>query len=201
VHEAVEPFAPDALPEVEFAALVAPLFERAPGFIERLAAGRPYGSWPALFERAVPLALGMPREAQIELIDAHPRIGAPPGSVSAHSFIEQGYDRESAAAGAEEERMRLSAELEELNAAYESRFGFRYVIFVAGRPRAAIVPLLRASLEADPDAERERAIGDVVAIAHDRALRSGLIEEADVRLAPGKVTAVANAVGHEEVTS
>jgi hypothetical protein len=76
VGEAVGPFAPDTLPEAEFAALVAPLFERAPGFIERLAAGRPYGSWSALFERAVPLALGMTREAQIELIDAHPRIAA-----------------------------------------------------------------------------------------------------------------------------
>jgi 2-oxo-4-hydroxy-4-carboxy--5-ureidoimidazoline (OHCU) decarboxylase len=178
VGEAVGPFAPDTLPEAEFAALVAPLFERAPGFIERLAAGRPYGSWSALFERAVPLALGMTREAQIELIDAHPRIGAPPGSVSDHSFIEQGYDRESAAAGAEAERVRLAAELEELNAAYESRFGFRYVIFVAGRPRAAIVPLLGASLTADADGERSRAIGDVVAIARDRAVRSGLMDEA-----------------------
>jgi 2-oxo-4-hydroxy-4-carboxy--5-ureidoimidazoline (OHCU) decarboxylase len=176
---------------------VAPLFERAPGFIKRLAAGRPYGSWPALFDRAVPLALGMPREAQIELIDAHPRIGAPPGSVSAHSFIEQGYDRESAAAGAEEERMRLSGELEELNAAYESRFASA-TSSGGGRPRAAIVPLLRASLEAGADAERERAIGDVVAIAHDRALRSGLMEEADVRPS-GKAAAVT--LGYEEVTS
>ena len=75
-------------------------------------------------------------DAQLELIDAHPRIGAPPESVSAHSYIEQGYDRESAAAGAEAERARIAAELEQLNRAYEERFGFRYVIFVAGRPRA-----------------------------------------------------------------
>jgi 2-oxo-4-hydroxy-4-carboxy--5-ureidoimidazoline (OHCU) decarboxylase len=175
VGDAAGPFAPDTMPEADFVALMAPLFERAPAFIDRLATDRPYGSWSALFGRAVPLALGMAREAQLELIDAHPRIGAPPGSVSAHSYIEQGYDRETAEAGAEEERSLLAAELEELNAAYEARFGFRYVIFVAGRPRSAIVPLLRASLTADGESERVRAIADIVAIARDRALNSGLL--------------------------
>ena len=61
---------------------------------------------------------------------------------------------------------------------FEARFGHRYVIFVAGRSRAQILPLLEASLETDASAERERAIRDVVAIARDRALRSGLMDEA-----------------------
>ena len=141
------------------------------------AAGRRVGRsdrGTALFERPLAIALAMPRDEQLELIDAHPRIGAPPGSVSAHSFVEQGYDRETAAAEAEVERERIAADLARLNDAYEARFGFRYVIFVAGRPRAAIVPLLAAALRADPDAERERAIRDVVAIARDRAAQGGL---------------------------
>ena len=78
----------------QFAALVAPLFEDAPRFIGRLADARPFGSWASLFARAEALALAMPDDEQLELIDAHPRIGAPPGSVSALSFGEQGYDRE-----------------------------------------------------------------------------------------------------------
>jgi 2-oxo-4-hydroxy-4-carboxy--5-ureidoimidazoline (OHCU) decarboxylase len=165
-------FGPDALTDADFADLVAPLFERAPRFIARLAAGRPYGSWEGLFRHALATALAMPRDEQIELIDAHPRIGAPPGSVSAHSFVEQGYDREAATAEAEAERERIAAELARLNDAYEARFGFRYIIFVAGRPRRAIVPLLERALSADPKAERERALVDVVAIANDRAGRS-----------------------------
>jgi 2-oxo-4-hydroxy-4-carboxy-5-ureidoimidazoline decarboxylase len=133
----------------------------------------------------------MPLDEQIELIDAHPRIGAPPGSVSALSFVEQGYGQESAEGSrrsaettaesaesmAEAERSRVQAELDRLNEAYESRFGFRYVVFVAGRPRAQIVPLMEAALEADPAAERERALRDVVAIARDRADRSGLMTD------------------------
>ena len=33
----------------------------------------------------------MPLDEKIELIDAHPRLGAPPATVSAMSFVEQGY--------------------------------------------------------------------------------------------------------------
>jgi len=168
---------PDALAPDAFGALVAPLFEAAPAFIGRLGEGRPYGSWEALFQRADEIALALSTAERLELIDAHPRIGAPPGSVSALSFVEQGYDRERASASAEAERARIGAELERLNAAYEARFGFRYVVFVAGRSRAQIVPLIEAALGADAAAEEQRALHDVVAIARDRAIKTGLMTD------------------------
>jgi 2-oxo-4-hydroxy-4-carboxy-5-ureidoimidazoline decarboxylase len=101
----------------------------------------------------------MPEPEQIELIDAHPRLGAPPGSVSAASHREQGYDRDTVDA---------IAELDRLNRLYEDRFGFRYCVFVAGRARRDLVPGLEAALRADRAAEIRRAVGDVVAIARDR---------------------------------
>jgi 2-oxo-4-hydroxy-4-carboxy--5-ureidoimidazoline (OHCU) decarboxylase len=156
---------------------MAPLFEAAPRFITRLEAGRPYETWDGLFAAADRIALEMPHDEQLELIDAHPRIGAPPGSVSPLSFVEQGYDQGAASDEAEIERSHIADELERLNRAYEGTFGFRYVIFVAGRPRAAIVPLLEAALEADADAERIRALRDVVAIARDRAIKTGLMTD------------------------
>ena len=121
-----------------------------------------------MFERVEAIALSMPEDEQIELIDAHPRLGAPPGSVSALSFVEQGYDREAADAAAEAERERVDAELARLNDAYEARFGFRLCVFVAGRSRAALLPELRAALRRDRDGERERALRAAVAIARDR---------------------------------
>lgn len=156
---------------------MAPLFEAAPRFIGRLEAGRPYGTWDELFAAAVRIALEMPHAEQLELIDAHPRIGAPPGSVSPLSFVEQGYDQQTASDEAEAERARIAEELERLNRAYEAAFGFRYVIFVAGRSRAQIMPLIEAALGADADAERERALRDVVAIARDRAIKTGLMTD------------------------
>jgi 2-oxo-4-hydroxy-4-carboxy-5-ureidoimidazoline decarboxylase len=58
--------------------------------------------------------------------------------------------------------------LERLNDEYERRFGFRFCVFVAGRPRSALVPVLEAALDADRSTEIRRAIGDVIAIARDR---------------------------------
>jgi 2-oxo-4-hydroxy-4-carboxy-5-ureidoimidazoline decarboxylase len=153
----------DALPVDAFGAAAAPWFEGAPRFLARLAADRPFGDVRRLFERAEAIALAMPEEEQLELIDAHPRLGAPPGTVSAHSFREQGYDREATEA---------IAELGRLNAVYEARFGFRFCVFVAGRPRSALVPVLLGALAADRDAEIRRALRDVVAIARDRFERS-----------------------------
>jgi 2-oxo-4-hydroxy-4-carboxy-5-ureidoimidazoline decarboxylase len=101
----------------------------------------------------------MPEPEQLELIDAHPRLGAPPGSVSVASHREQGYDRDTADA---------MAELERLNRVYDERFGFRFCVFVAGRVRRDLFPVLEAALEADRAAEIRRAVGDVVAIARDR---------------------------------
>jgi 2-oxo-4-hydroxy-4-carboxy--5-ureidoimidazoline (OHCU) decarboxylase len=151
--------------------VLGPLFEDAPRFLERLADERPFGSWRELFARAGEVALAMPEEEQVELLDAHPRIGAPPGTVSAMSFREQGYERE---------QQEAIEALGRLNPEYEARFGFRYVIFVAGRPRSEIVPLLERALEADRDDELRRGLGDVVAIARDRAAKLGwLVREAD----------------------
>jgi 2-oxo-4-hydroxy-4-carboxy-5-ureidoimidazoline decarboxylase len=164
----------DALPDDAFVAAAAPWFEGAPRFLARLAAARPFRDERRLFERAGAIALAMPEEEQLELIDAHPRLGAPPATVSADSFREQGYDRETTQA---------IAELDRLNAEYEARFGFRFCVFVAGRPRSALVPVLRGALAADRDSEIRRALRDVVAIAHDRFERAAAAAPALARAA------------------
>jgi 2-oxo-4-hydroxy-4-carboxy--5-ureidoimidazoline (OHCU) decarboxylase len=158
----------DALPDEAFIAAASPWFEGAPRFLARLAADRPFGDALTLFARAETIALAMPEGEQLELIDSHPRLGAPPRSVSADSFREQGYDRETTDA---------IEELARLNAEYEARFGFRFCVFVAGRPRAALVPVLRGALAADRHAEIRRALRDVVAIARDRFERAAAARE------------------------
>jgi 2-oxo-4-hydroxy-4-carboxy--5-ureidoimidazoline (OHCU) decarboxylase len=153
----------DALPGDAFVAAAAPWFEGAPRFLARLAAARPFGNAETFFGRAEAIALAMPEEEQLELINAHPRLGAPPRTVSADSFREQGYDRETTEA---------IEELGRLNGEYEAQLGFRFCVFVAGRPRSALVPVLRGAIAADRDAEIRRALHDVVAIARDRFERS-----------------------------
>jgi 2-oxo-4-hydroxy-4-carboxy--5-ureidoimidazoline (OHCU) decarboxylase len=127
---------------------------------------RPFGNVEAMFDGARTIAHAMPQDEQIELIDAHPRLGAPAASVSALSFEEQGYGGRGTdqAPGTPD----LATELDRLNAAYEARFGFRYCVFVAGRSRAELLPGMVAALDADRDAEIARALDAIIDIARDR---------------------------------
>lgn len=146
-------------------AYLATLFEGAPRFLDRLEAAQatdPAPDAPAFFSRARAIAHAMPEDEQVELIDAHPRLGAPPGDISALSRTEQGYERGAGRSSG------VAAELERLNDAYEARFGFRYCVFVAGRRHAALLPGLAAALHADRAAELHRAIDAAVDIAIDR---------------------------------
>lgn len=153
----------DRLPAETAAGLLGPLFEEAPRFLARLAEARPFADDAGLIAAAHELARGLPEDEQIELLNAHPRIGADPATVSALSHGEQGYDDDAPPA-----EPWIADELEALNDAYERIFGFRFVIFVAGRPRSAIVPILEASLRDDRVSELRRGLDDVVFIAADR---------------------------------
>ena len=155
----------NALSAEEFADEVAPLFEGARGFLKRLAAARPFESDHAFLVAARELARTMPEADQIELLNAHARLGTDPAGVSAASFEEQGYDsseEEDAQPGA------LFEELAMLNDVYEGRFGFRYVVFVAGRPLTSMGPLIEAAMRNDRAAELGRGLDDVIDIAADR---------------------------------
>lgn len=59
-------------------------------------------------------------------------------------------------------------ELARLNAEYEERFGFRFVVFVNRRSRAEIVPVLRERLGRTRDEELSTGVAELVAIARDR---------------------------------
>ena len=154
----------NALPAAAFVTAVGPLFEDAPRFLVRLAAARPFTSSHELFQQARVIAHEMPDEEQVELVNAHPRLGAPPGTVSSMSYREQGYN----SATADQDRARLTTRFNRLNDAYEGRFGFRYCVHVAGRPRAALLPEMEAALARRRPEELERAVNAVVDIARSR---------------------------------
>ncbi|MGH3102378.1 MAG: 2-oxo-4-hydroxy-4-carboxy-5-ureidoimidazoline decarboxylase, partial [Thermoleophilia bacterium] len=59
-------------------------------------------------------------------------------------------------------------ELAYLNQVYEEKFGFRFVVFVDGRSRAELLPVLSERLERTREEELETGIGELVAIAKDR---------------------------------
>jgi len=155
----------NALSADSFAAALAPLFEGATGFLNRVAEKRPFDSDAELLAAAHEVAISMPEEERLALVEAHPRIGADVETVSALSRDEQGYDEE---AEDDTETARAYEELAMMNEIYERQFGFRYLVFVAGRSKAEIVPLLERALRNDREAELRRALDETVDIAADR---------------------------------
>jgi OHCU decarboxylase len=162
------------LSEREFAEALRPLFEAAGPLAQALYAERPFASYVDLLDRAETLASQFPIATQIEVVNAHPRIGESAVIVkktSAQSYREQGYDAESSVPPGELQR--IYTELAELNRQYEARFGFRFVVFVAGRPKSAIVNTLRQRLANARDAELQTALDAMFLIARDRFARLG----------------------------
>ncbi len=142
-------------------------FENAGPLVERLRKERPFRSEGQLLVRAREILDALPEAQQIEVINAHPRIGERPDKVKAQSavaFREQGYDRDTTPP---EVFLRLAS----LNDEYEQKFGFRFVVFVNRRSKEAIVPILEARLRGTRDEERRTALREILAIAEDRLKR------------------------------
>jgi 2-oxo-4-hydroxy-4-carboxy--5-ureidoimidazoline (OHCU) decarboxylase len=97
---------------------------------------------------------------QVEALNAHPAVGAT--HLSERSAAEQGGETDPV----------VMTELAYLNQVYEEKFGFRFVVFVAGRPKTEVLEALRERLERTREEELETGLGELVAIARDRWERS-----------------------------
>jgi len=137
------------------------LFEHAGPLLDRLRAEEPFPSGAAILARARAIVKELSEAEQIAVINAHPRIGERRDKVSALSFKEQGYDRDTTPP---EVLRRLAT----LNEEYEQKFGFRFVVFVNRRSQEAIVPILEARLRGSRDDECRTALHEILAIAEDR---------------------------------
>jgi 2-oxo-4-hydroxy-4-carboxy--5-ureidoimidazoline (OHCU) decarboxylase len=127
------------------------LFEGRTRFVDRLTGE------PDPLARARTLVHELPLEEKREVLDAHPAIGQRAG-LSRRSAAEQGADADPA----------IHAELTQLNAEYERRHGFRFVVFVDRRPKAEILQVLKERIDRPTDDELETALDELVAIAEDR---------------------------------
>jgi 2-oxo-4-hydroxy-4-carboxy-5-ureidoimidazoline decarboxylase len=156
----------NTLPREAFGAALQPLFEAAAPLVEAMYAARPFASYPALVDAAESLVRGMPFDEQVAVLSAHPRIGADPSTVSEASFREQDYSAEAAF-----DRSQLAttyAQLARLNLEYERRFGFRFVVFVSGRSKAAIVEVLKERLTHTREMELHTGLHEMFEIARAR---------------------------------
>ncbi len=131
------------------------LFESRTRLVERLA------EIEHPLELADDVIAAASEEEKVEALAAHPAIGQRSG-LSARSAAEQGGNVDPC----------VLVELAALNLAYERKFGFRFVVFVNGRPKAEILDVLRERLAHTRDEELDTGCRELVAIARDRWTRT-----------------------------
>ena len=134
---------------------LAELFEGRTRLVERLAElDDPLG-------RADEVLASLSDQEQVEALNAHPAIGQRSG-LSQRSAVEQGDDADPA----------VLTELAYLNRVYEEKFGFRFVVFVAGRPKSAILDVLQERIGRTREQELETGCRELIEIARDRWTRT-----------------------------
>jgi 2-oxo-4-hydroxy-4-carboxy--5-ureidoimidazoline (OHCU) decarboxylase len=134
------------------------LFEGRTRLVERLAEVEdPLG-------RAGEVLATVSSEDKVEALAAHPAIGQRDG-LSARSATEQGDDDD-------DDDPCVLVDLAALNAAYEKKFGFRFVVFVNRRSKDEVLDVLRARIRRTREEELETGCRELVAIARDRWIRT-----------------------------
>ncbi|KAG8965970.1 hypothetical protein FRC03_012705 [Tulasnella sp. 419] len=160
------------------------LLEPSPALINHLAplvfnhpSFRSAESYSAIIDLTLEILQGWPHSEQANVIASHPRIGEVKG-LSALSSKEQASNATPP---------EVLKRLEVLNELYEKRYpGLRYIIFVDGRSREQIVPLMEEKVGNEDNIvpfsaestewknELERAVQDVGRIAKSRLEKMGI---------------------------
>lgn len=155
----------NALPDADFTAALAPVWENAGWVAQKVSSGRPFASAAALHEAMLALVRALPEDELLAFLNRHPDLGGADvraGRVTAESDAEQGSIRLNALAPEQ------IAEWDGLNAAYKARFGFPFILCVRRHDQASALAAIRARLDGTRDGEREAALQEIAWITRYR---------------------------------
>jgi N-carbamoyl-L-amino-acid hydrolase len=153
-----------------FAALLHGTYEHSPWVVERAYAARPFASLPALKRALVEVVRDAGTDAQLALIRAHPQLA---GRAMQSNALTRESSNEQSKAGLTHCTPDELDRIAKLNAAYEARFGFPFILAVRG-PRgdglrkAEIFATFERRLVPPREVERAEALRNIHRIAELR---------------------------------
>jgi N-carbamoyl-L-amino-acid hydrolase len=153
-----------------FAALLHGTYEHSPWVVERAYAARPFASLPALKRALVEVVRDAGTDAQLALIRAHPQLA---GRAMQSNALTRESSNEQSKAGLTHCTPDELDRIAKLNAAYEARFGFPFILAVRG-PRgdglrkAEIFATFERRLVHPREVERAEALRNIHRIAELR---------------------------------
>ena len=155
-----------------FAGALGAAFEHSPWIAEAAWQKRPFAGIDALHRAMVDAIMSAGRERQLALLQAHPELGA---SRIATEFSRQ----EQAAAGLGRGEPDAAVALRDLNRHYRDRFGFPFILAVAGKSRADILAAISQRIGHAAEVEFTTALDEVAKIGRFRLAALVADDDAD----------------------
>ncbi len=156
----------------DFVTALASIYEHSPWVPERVAALRPFATVLALHEAMYNAVLQADNAQQLALIRAHPELAgkaAIRGELTPESRSEQRHAGLSACTALQYERLTA------LNATYNERFGFPFILAVKGHHPESVIAQLATRVTHSVEAEQAVALQQIGRIARFRL--TDLVEE------------------------
>jgi len=152
----------NALAPRDFVAALSGVFEHSDWVAERAGAERPFATVPQLLESMRQAVERASEAEQLALIRAHPALRARSVHTAALTAASASEQRRAGLDGCTPAEARR---LEELNAAYQARFGFPFILAVRGHDPASIIARCEARLTRERSAEFATALDEIGRIA------------------------------------
>jgi allantoate deiminase/N-carbamoyl-L-amino-acid hydrolase len=149
----------------EFVAALDGIFEHSPWIAQRAVARRPFASRLDLLDAMCAVVDAAVEDEQLALIRAHPELA---GRAAVRNELTAASTHEQQGAGLDACSPQEFARLQELNRAYNAKFGFPFILAVRGHDRASIIAAFESRLANDADAERHTALEQIARIAEFR---------------------------------
>jgi 2-oxo-4-hydroxy-4-carboxy-5-ureidoimidazoline decarboxylase len=148
-----------------FVAALGGIFEHSPWVAQRAFAARPFASVDALHAAMVAAMRTAPSTEQLALIRAHPELA---GRAMVRNELTADSTREQAGAGLTDCSAEEYARLVDLNARYNAKFGFPFILAVKGYDRAGVIAEFAHRVERDVATEFAEALAQIARITRLR---------------------------------
>jgi len=152
----------NALDEAAFVATLGGIFEHSPWVARHAFAARPFASVDALHAAMTGVVQRAGRDEQLALIRAHPELA---GRAMVANALTADSTSEQSGAGLTRCSPAEYATLVELNARYDAKFGFPFILAVKGYDRAGVIAEFARRVERDVPTEFAEALAQIARIA------------------------------------
>jgi 2-oxo-4-hydroxy-4-carboxy-5-ureidoimidazoline decarboxylase len=155
----------NGMDEARFVAALGGVFEHSPWVARRAFSDRPFASAEALHAAMVAAVDRAGETEKLALLRAHPELA---GKAAVRGEMTADSTREQAGAGLSQCSPEEYARLTELNARYNARFGFPFILAVKGYDRAGIIREFARRVESDRATELRECLSQIARITKFR---------------------------------